>query len=248
MKNGLLPFFLVAIFAFVANSQTVLKYVPSTADVVVTLNLQNLDKKVNLAQLQQYDFYQAMVKEMGKTSQFEDNLGIQTFFEKMLTAPASVGFAADEPIVVFVEKIGYDTYTTIVSKLGNKSVYESAVNELLGDYFKPYDEQPTGMSIWHQGEDLLAWNDEVVVEVRREKGIDPNQNDWSYEDPGVYEDEYATEPDTSGETYFLDEPSMEEGTDWDTVIYQDLQPTESDTMIQFVPENGGTFTFDGSNE
>ncbi len=245
--------FLLAIANF-ATGQTVLKYVPSNADMVMTINLQNLDKKVNLEQLRQYDFYQALLKEMVKSPQFEDNLKIQAFFEKMLTAPASIGFDTKEPIVVFVEKVGYDTYTTIVSKLGNKAVYEAAVNELVGDYFKPFDEQPEGMNIWHEGDNIFAWNDEVVVEVKREKGYDPTLGDWGYHEYEGWEgEEHYHTTDEEGETIWYELPS-------DTVIEEELviedfewpaetAPTEmTDTLppgtFQFTPEEGESVIFE----
>ncbi|MBI1227494.1 MAG: DUF4836 family protein [Bacteroidetes bacterium] len=215
--------------------QSVLKYVPSTADVVVTFNLQNLDKKVNLEQLRQYDFYQAMLKEMSDSPKFEDNPKIQAFFEKMLTSPASVGFDTKEPVVVFMEKVGFDTYTTIISKLGNKAVYESAIKELMGEYFKPFEMQADGMSTWRQGENLLAWNDEVVLEVVHQKGYDPNQNYYDY----GYEEEVAPNEeegwvDSSSEEEIATEDGMQDETD------------ESFT-IQFISEEGDTTILSGDD-
>ncbi|MBK9015561.1 MAG: DUF4836 family protein [Saprospiraceae bacterium] len=89
-----------------AEGQTALKYVPSTADVVMTVNLQNLDKKVNLAQLQQYDFYQAMLKEMNKTPGLENDTSKQEYLGKLLTDPVSLGFDTKEPFYFSWKKLG----------------------------------------------------------------------------------------------------------------------------------------------
>ncbi len=244
------------------QGQTALKYVPSTADVVVTLNLQNLDKKVNLAQLQQYDFYQAAMKEIGKSPEFDENPKIQSFLEKMLSEPASVGFDTKEPIVVFVEKVGFDTYTTIITKLGNKAVYEAAMGELVGNYFKPFDEQVDGMSIWHRGQDLFAWNDEVVIEVKHQIGYNPNAGDWGYEEPEVMDSGFVwrEEPNDFGidENTVWDEmpgdSTVEEEVDFDNLDWPtDVDPSEMlDTLapgtFQFTDEEGQAYAFDSMED
>lgn len=252
-----LPVLFLLAFANIAAGQTVLKYVPSNADMVMTINLQNLDKKVNLEQLRQYDFYQALMKEMVKSPQFEDNPKIQAFFEKMLTAPASIGFDTNEPIVVFVEKVGYDTYTTIVSKLGDKAVYEAAVNELVGEYFKPFDEQPEGMNIWHEGDNIFAWNDEVVVEVKWEKGYNPNEYDWGYDEPELADSGFVWREvpndfviDENTEWHELNsDTTEEEEVDFDSLDWPaETAPTDmADTLpagtFQFTPEEGESVIF-----
>ncbi|MBK9015428.1 MAG: DUF4836 family protein [Saprospiraceae bacterium] len=105
IKNSLLVLLFLSL-AEIAFGQTALKYVPSTADVVITVNLQNLDKKVNLAQLQQYDFYQAMLKEMNKTPELQNDTSKQEYLGKLLTDPVSLGFDTKEPFYFSWKKLG----------------------------------------------------------------------------------------------------------------------------------------------
>lgn len=183
-----------------AYGQTVLKYVPINADIVVSLNLQNLDKKVNWTQLKQYDFFQAAVKDVLTASEFEENQGYKDFTEKFLTDPTSIGFDTKEPLVFFVEKKGFDTYMTFVSKMGNKTAYEAAVEKIRSGNIKPCAEAPAGMNIWQRGGSLFGWNNEVILEVKKEEGYDPSISDWSYSDTLSYEDAYEDWDSTTIET------------------------------------------------
>lgn len=195
LKNMVLTTIFVA-FAMMGFGQTVLKYVPADADVVVTLNLQNLDKKVNWEQLKQYDFFQAAVKDVLKDPEFEENEGFKDFTEKFMTDPASIGFDTKEPFVFFIENKGFDSYMTFVSKMGNRAAYEAAVEKIKSENIKPCVEVPAGMNVWQRGESFFAWNDEVIIEMKKQAGYDPSTADWSYTDTAVYNEENV-EYDTS---------------------------------------------------
>lgn len=211
---SLLSFFACAI---VAEGQTALKYIPSTADVVVTLNLPSIDKKVNLAQLQQYDFYQAMLKDMQKSPELEGDTAMQEFTDKLLTDPASLGFSVGEPYYFVVEKVGYDNYITIIQKLDNRSIYEAAVQRMKGASYLENLTQNGSMSVWQKGTETFAWNDEVVLNVKFYKGYNPNEFNYGYdetavdyeEDDDISEFDYGMEPlpdlDDNGLQQFLDE-------------------------------------------
>ncbi len=239
---AMLLFMAFTCFAF---GQTALKYVPSTADVVVTLNLQNIDKKVNLAQLQQYDFYQAMLKEMNKTPELEGDSSKQEYVGKLFTDPASLGFDTKEPSCFFVEKVGFDTYLTFVMKMGDKKRYEATVQNFKKDNYLPNLTEGEGMKIWQKGKELFAWNDEVVVNVLREKGYDPNSYDWGY----TPDAEAGTEVEDGNFTF--DENIYEEDqAPGEYVIQEDYSAEELDSIIKFSAENGDTIriTMDDGGE
>ncbi|MCC6727006.1 MAG: DUF4836 family protein [Saprospiraceae bacterium] len=168
-----------------AESQTALKYIPSTSDVVLTVNLPNLDKKVNLDQLKQYDFFQATIKEMYKTPGMDEDTLLQQYFEKMMEDPASLGYDGNDPFYFVVEKVGYDTYMTFIQKMGDRSRYEAAVQQLKGANYIPNLIETGDKKIWQQGEELFAWNNEVVLNVMHQKGYDPNAYDFGYTEPAL---------------------------------------------------------------
>lgn len=246
LPKGLLLLMFSAV-SFFANGQTALKYVPSTADMVITVNLQNLDKKVNLAQLQQYDFFQSMVKEMYKTPELEGDTAMQLYFEKLLTEPASLGFDTNEPFYIFVEKVGYDTYITFVQKMGDRGRYEAAVQQLKGEGYAANLTDLEGIKVWQKGTDLFTWNDEVVVNVMREKGYDPNSYDLGYNydynayDTTVYED------------YEMLDTIYEEGIGFEEEVpaddpLEELPTWEESDSIQFISEEGEAISLEGMGD
>lgn len=225
-SKNLLAASFFALLANLLSAQTVLRYVPSDADMVVTLNFASIEKKVNWQQLQQYDFYQAMLKDIATSPDFEGDEPMREFTEKMFTEPSSIGLDSREPIVFMMEKKGFDTYMISISKLGNKTVYEAAVQKLLSETTKPSADAPAGMNIWQQGEGFFGWNDEVVVEIRKQGGQGPSTEDWGYEDhvdPG-FEWNYDEIVDS---TVVVDEDYSE---DW--------EEEDADSLVVYTPENG----------
>lgn len=255
---------MLVLFVF-ANSlfgQTLLKYIPSTADVVVTLNLPSLDKKVNLAQLEQYDFYQSMLKDMNKTPEMAGDSFLQEFTNKLLTDPVNLGFSKSEPYCLFMKKVGYDTYITTLQKLDNKATYEATVRRLKGEAFSPNLSQVGNMNIWQKGRELFAWNNEVVINVIHQKGYDPNtwQSDYGDEtstdyieenyDSSYFED-YAEEETMEADTVlFIGENGdttrvvgIEKGTDWES-----KDSAEMAMVIEKMKDGMGNFDTLDSNE
>ncbi|MBK8564743.1 MAG: DUF4836 family protein [Saprospiraceae bacterium] len=232
---------------FLAIGQTGLKYIPSTAQVVVTVNLPNLDKKVNLDQMKQYDFFEATIKEMYKSPGLDEDTLLQQYFEKMIADPASLGYDANEPFYIVVEKVGFDSYTTFIQKMSDRARYEKAVQQLKGNDFVPYLTEVGEKKIWQHGNDLFAWNNEVVLNIVHEKGYDPSQFDYGYDENIGYDSidwsdyEYT---DSTYEDVVIEEnieeietlPSMDENIALDSAsfIFSD-----GDTLNFF--ENDGNF-------
>ncbi|GEM_PF-3080121 len=232
-KKGLLALLFLAV-SFLAVGQTALKYVPSTADAVITINLHNLDKKVNLAQLQHYDFYQAALKEMYRTPELEDDKGKQDYLGKLFTDPASLGFATNEPFYFFVEKVGFDTYLTFVQKMGDKGRYEAGVQELKKEAYAENLQQLEGLKIWQKGTEVFAWNDEVVVNVIRQEGYDPANFNYDYGNEFDWDDLEVTD------TEYVEEPM-----DWEEIIEVEEVVEDVPTILE---EDTSTLNFDGMTE
>jgi hypothetical protein len=232
---------------FTAIGQTGLKYIPSSAQIVVSLNLPSLDKKVNLDQLKQYDFFQATINEMFKTPGLDEDTLLQQYFEKMLADPASLGYDSNEPFYIVVEKVGFDSYTTFIQKMGDRARYEAAVQQLKGNSYAPNLIEFGDKMIWQQGNELFAWNNEVVMNIKHEKGYNPNEFDYGYDESVGYDSidwsdyEYT---DSTYEDVVIEEnieemetlPSMDENIALDSAsfIFSD-----GDTLDYF--ENDGAF-------
>ncbi|MBI5915670.1 MAG: DUF4836 family protein [Bacteroidetes bacterium] len=214
LKNGLL-LLAFATAATAATGQTALKYVPANADMVITVNLQNLDKKVNLQQLQQYDFYQAMLKEIYQSPELEGDTLLRTYIDRTMTDPASLGFDFNEPFYLFMEKAGFNTHTTLVMKMADKAKYESGLQWLKqAGYAENLDERE-GLKIWQQGAETYAWNDEVIVNVWTQKGYDPGA--LSYEGEYIFDEvaeDTAYTPPLEEEITDDTVPVLEEGDDF----------------------------------
>ncbi len=229
-------------FAFSTTGQTGLKYIPSTAQIVVTVNLPSLDKKVNLDQLKQYDFFEASIKEMFKTPGLDEDTLLQQYFEKMIADPTSLGYDANEPFYVVVEKAGADSYITFIQKMGDRAKYEAAVQQLKGDSYMIFLTQNGEQSFWQKGDELFAWNNEVVLNIKHEKGFDPNRLDYGYEETGIgydslawddYEYTDSTYEDVVYEEEIMEEeapPSLDESFGIDSSL---VQFSDGDTLIGF---------------
>ncbi|MBK9015562.1 MAG: hypothetical protein IPM82_16670 [Saprospiraceae bacterium] len=122
-----------------------------------------------------------------------------------------------------MEKVGFDTYLTFVQKMGDKVRYESAVQVLKKEEYLPNLTEQEAHKIWQKGDELFAWNEEVVINVIRQAGINPDVNNWDYGDAGGWED-----------PVLLDSADVEEGTDWEETIEQDTPIIEQEEVVEEV--------------
>ena len=210
------------------SGQTCMKYVPSNAPVILTMNLKNLDKKVNLDQMKQYTFYQEIIKELtqsGTMNEFES-----AYFEDFMYAPEKLGYDLLEPIYFFIKKEGDRTYFTLVTKLADRSKYEMGLQKLAQEKYLPNLQQKDGYQLYQEGGDTYAWNDEVVVNVWSEKTADPYAG-WGIEEE-TYEEVEAGEPWVMEETpeYEIEEEpapelEVEEDISEDLPVFDDVENT-----------------------
>jgi hypothetical protein len=195
-KTGLVLFFMAWLTG--AFGQTVMKYVPANADVAITFNLQNLEKKVNLDQLKQYDFYQAVVKEFTQTSEVEGREHEKNYYEELLREPTNLGFDLMEPFYFFIKKEGNNTHLTLVMKLSDTAKFETGLQNLKQESYFAYLEEKEGYHLWQQDKQIFAWNDEVVLFVWTEALPDPSYDPGleipPYEESEGYEDIAIEEP------------------------------------------------------
>lgn len=244
---------LLVFFAFSVSTfgQTALKYIPSNSDMVLTLNLPNLDKKVNLAQLQQYDFYQATIKELYKTPELDGDSSLQQYFDLMLADPTSLGYDSKEPFYMVLEKVGFDTYITFIQKMGNRATYESAVKKLKGDAYIPNLIEMGDQHIWQKGDELFAWNEEVVMNIMHVKGYDPNEFNYDYGIEETYDESYEDSEFVVAPDEIMEElPSMEETVPaWDEIAEEtaDGELVETDSAF-FITTADDSISFDGMGD
>ncbi|MEK7256434.1 MAG: DUF4836 family protein [Bacteroidota bacterium] len=192
-KSLLLPLLLALPLLF--SAQTAMKYVPGQTPMLLTVNLGNLDKKVNLAQLQQYEFYNEMVKEY---SEMGGDSMQQAYFKEALASPENLGFDVLEPFHFFMNKDGNYTFFTTVIKLANRAKYEERLQNLKLDAYPTHLKSKGGYLIWQDEKDSYAWNDEVVINVW--STYTPPPFDWSQLETDTFtEGEIVFDPTLEGE-------------------------------------------------
>ncbi len=202
-------------------SQTCLRYVPSNAPVVVSMNLKNLDKKVNLNQLRQYNFYQEMIRELTKSETMDEFES--AYYEEFMNAPENLGYNMLEPFYFFVKKEGDHTHFTLVTRLADRSKYESGLKQLTREKYLQNLQQLEGYQLYQHGGETYAWNDEVVVNVWTETTYDPYSNlDFDEE---IYNEEGVEEPwDVEEEPTPTTEP--EEEVSEETPVFEEYDTAE----------------------
>ena len=214
-----------------ASGQTAMKYVPANADIILTFNLKNLDKKVNLDELQQYDFYQAIIKEMTQTAELEGKEHEKAYFEEMMRKPENLGYDVLQPFYFFVKKEGNNTHLALVMKLADKTKYETGLQTMKQEAYFANLEEKEGYLLWQQGDETFAWNDEVVVNVWTETTYDPYA-DWGMEEP-AYEEDYGEYDDIvieepmeimEDEPFFEEDTMVEEVPIWEEEIVEETEP------------------------
>lgn len=206
-ENG---FFLLlfCLLAGSAKSQTVLNYVPADADLALTFNLGNLDRKVSLNELRQYDFYQAILSETRRSSEEPGAKHSLDYFEKMMYEPASIGYDYMQPFCLFIKKTEKRTLMAVATKLSDRAKYEAGLRQFkYGEYEKWLNEKD-GYRLWQKGAETFAWNDEVVLDVmttervrgwldRNEEDFSTDEDDWLGEEDEELPDIIIQEPETA---------------------------------------------------
>lgn len=195
LKTSLLAllFFLVN---FCHGQNTTLQYVPSDAPFVLSMNLGNLGKRVNLNNLKQYDFYKSLIKEM-ENAQLEDTE--KKYIHAFLDSPESLGFDMLRPFYFFVKESGDTTFYTMVMEMGNRAKYESGLMELFPEQYDEHLTQKDDYLIWQNGTETYVWNDDVILNIWSQ--YTPNFEDLFSEENGEWEEYEWPEEENLDSTY-----------------------------------------------
>lgn len=176
------------------SAQNLEQYIPNNAVGVMTLNLNHLNKKVNLLELQQYSFYDMMVSQM--------SMGDDEMMETFLTEPSKLGFNIMEKAYIFGTMDDEATRFGMVARLSDRQSFENGF--LKSEEFQELEtKQMNGFSYITPEDDMtIAWNDNMVMIG----GVERTPEVSDYEEYGF--EEYETE---EAEEYAMEEPPyMEE--------------------------------------
>lgn len=189
--------FVIAFFQL-SKAQNLVQYVPSDAMVVMSVNLDQLNKKVSLDKLKQFDFYQGMLKELRTDGETEAE---KAYVKKFLESPSDIGFNMLQPFHFFMQMEGDFTYYAVVMKMGDQSKYEAGLKEFKLDQFAPNLVDNGNYKFWSHADEAFAWNDEVILNIWADKTF--NYDDWS----SVGEEEYNWEEPQNDEEEIVFEDS-----------------------------------------
>ena len=208
-KKQLLLAGLLFAFCRVLQAQAPIQFVPGDVPVLMTVNLGHLNKKVNLAQLRQYDFYQGMIKELEKSAHSEREI---KYLQKFFSAPEELGFDMLRPFHFFMKKEGDITYYTIVMKMGDTAKYEDGLRQYKEAAYESNLTQNGKYKLWSGEDETYAWNEHVIFNVWAEKA-------YSFDDWGSLEDDYKLEKE--GEIVYGDEPVEEK----EGEVFEEIEET-----------------------
>jgi hypothetical protein len=168
------------------SAQNLQQYIPKDATVVMTTNLNHLNKKVNLLELQQYPFYEMMVGQMAMGGGDDAEM-----MQAMMTEPSKLGLNIMEKAYFFGTFDDAAMRFGMVAELSDKQAF---VNKMVKSNNGEDVEimQMNGFSYIVPDDDAtIAWNDKVVIIGGVERQDLNNDTGYEYE---VYPDEeYAEE-------------------------------------------------------
>lgn len=189
MKTVCTVFFLLTV-SFL-SAQNLEQYIPKNAVGVMTLNLNHLNEKVNLLELQQYSFYGMMVSQMSMGGG-DDAKMVETF----LTEPSKLGLNVMEKAYFFGVIDEEASRFGMVAKLTDRQAFENSF--LASEDFAELERQQTnGFSYIVPDDDMtIAWNDNMVMIGGVEKQPEPvDYEDYGFEEYDIEEAEvYEEEP------------------------------------------------------
>lgn len=142
----------------ILSAQNLQQYIPKDATVVMTTNLNHLNNKVNLLELQQYPFYEMMVGQMAMGSGDDAEM-----MQAMMTEPSSLGLNIMEKAYFFGTFDDAAMRFGMVAELSDKQAF---VNKMVMANSEEDVEilQMDGFSYIVPDDDMtVAWNDNVVI-------------------------------------------------------------------------------------
>lgn len=140
------------------SAQNLEQYIPKDATFVISMNLNHLDKKVNLLELQQYPFYDMVLQQMGGGGGDE-----AAMMNTLMTEPSQLGFNVMEKAYFFGQVNDGQTNIGAVMQLTDS---QNFMNFLKTSFDKETldVQKANGFSYVAMEDDVaIAWNDNVAV-------------------------------------------------------------------------------------
>ena len=159
-------------------AQSPIYYIPSDAPVVVSFNLDQLNQKVSLDELKQFDFYKGMLKEMRNGG---DSDAEKDYMKKFMETPSELGYDMIKPFHFFMQKQGDITFYALLMEMGVRAKYESGLSGFKTDNYAPNLTDHGNYKFWSHADETFAWNDELIINIWAEKEY--SYDAWSSTEP-----------------------------------------------------------------
>ncbi len=197
--------FLIILFSYfqtIIFGQTIFQHIPADASVIMSVDLGNLDKKIKLESLSQFDFYKGFIKEIQSTIESEEG---QSYTQTFFSNPIDIGYNMLKPFSFLIKKENGYTFYTMVLEMGDQSKYEQGLMNNKGDDYKKFMDEMEGFNYWSEHGEAYAWNEHLIINVWAEK--EAADDIWSM----TKEVEPSWEEPDNEEEVIIEEPAIKEG-------------------------------------
>ena len=198
-------------FSQTAKAQSLIQYIPGDAPVVMSFNFDQLNKKVSLDELKQFDFYKAMLKELRQEG---ETVAEKEFMNKFMDTPSALGYDMLQPMHFFMQEEDGVTYFTILMKMGDRAKYETGLKDFKTNNYEGNLKNFGNFKYWSHNDETFAWSDEVIINV------------WAVDDA-----QYSGFLDTTPDDFNWEEMEPIEETEYgDFPVEEEIMTEENDTM------------------
>lgn len=148
---------LVARFSF---GQALLNYVPKDATFVLSINPKNLNAKVAISQLQQYDIYELLLQQIAQNFSGEE----RDAFLDIANSPSKYGMDFLENSYGFAKIENGNSFFGFVFKLSNEEQFSNYLLNFQGQEGGELVQQKDGYKLLQPEKDVVfAWNQEMAL-------------------------------------------------------------------------------------
>jgi hypothetical protein len=158
-KNSLFTLFFIGIFSWTNAQSNLLQYIPSDATFVFSMNPNNLNSKVNLRQLKEYDFYNMAMMQMAGSM----GAGSEEIMD-VLADPETIGLDLMSSSHFFGKIKDNKTQFGFLFNVSDETKFTSFLKEVNPQGFEgnQYSKQP-GYNLMKVSEDAwFSWNGEMA--------------------------------------------------------------------------------------
>lgn len=158
-RNSLFTLLFIGIFTFSNAQSKLLKYIPADATFVISMNPNNLNSKVNLRQLKEYDFYNmAMMQLAGSLGDgSEQVMGV-------LSDPETIGFDIMSSSHMFARVDAGKMQFGFLFNISDESKFSSFLKEMNPEGFSgdQYSKLPNYQLLKMGDDGWFGWNSEMA--------------------------------------------------------------------------------------